>query len=97
MGQLEKAQGKRLNVDFLYTHPTSENRVKVRSGLLQFSSFDERRFFFCSQMLQALIPEAHSIQASSSMCVGMQEQLESFQEAVGFGVLQKPSGLVIET
>ena len=31
MGQLEKAQGKRLNVDFLYTHPTSENRVKVLS------------------------------------------------------------------
>ena len=31
MGQLEKEQGKRLNVDFLYTHPTSGNRVKVRS------------------------------------------------------------------
>lgn len=65
MGQLEKAQGKRLNVDFLYTHPTSENRVK---------------------MLQALIPEAHSIQANSSMCIGMQEQLGSFQDAVGLSV-----------
>jgi len=65
MGQLEKAQGKRLNIDFLYTHPTSENRVK---------------------MLQGLLSEAHSIRSSSSMCVGMQEQLQSFQDAVGFGV-----------
>ena len=34
MGQLEKAQGKRLNVDFLYTHPTSDNRIKVWSAPL---------------------------------------------------------------
>jgi len=33
MGQLEQAQGKRLNVNFLYTHPTSGNRVKVRLTL----------------------------------------------------------------
>ena len=39
MGQLEKAQGKRLNVDFLYTHPTSENRVKVLSGRSWLSFF----------------------------------------------------------
>jgi len=65
MGQLEKAQGKRLNVDFLYTHPTSENRVK---------------------MLQALMAEAHSIQANSPMCIGMQEQLDLFQDATGSSV-----------
>ena len=39
MGQLEKAQGKRLNVDFLYTHPISENRVKVLSEHPWFSFF----------------------------------------------------------
>jgi len=72
MGQLEKAQGKRLNVDFLYTHPTSENRVK---------------------MLQALLPEAYSIQANSPMCVGMQEQLDSFQDAVGFGMRRSFQGV----
>ncbi|KAF9650414.1 hypothetical protein BDM02DRAFT_1433520 [Thelephora ganbajun] len=65
MGQLEKAQGKRLNVDFLYTHPTSENRVKT---------------------LQALLPEAHSIRANSPICIGMQEQFNSFQDAVGYDV-----------
>jgi len=69
MGQLEKAQGKRLNVDFLYTHPTSDNRVK---------------------MLEDLIPEARSIQANSSMCIGMQDQFESFQGAVGFSAPQRP-------
>ncbi|KAF9782487.1 hypothetical protein BJ322DRAFT_1111347 [Thelephora terrestris] len=62
MGKLEQAQGARLNVDFLYTHPTSESRVK---------------------MLEAFIPEARSIRANSSMCIGMQEQFESFQEATG--------------
>jgi len=72
MGQLEKAQGNRLNVDFLYTHPTSENRVK---------------------MLQALIPDAHSIQANSPMCVGMQEQFSSFQDALGSSVSRRLQGL----
>ena len=45
MGQLEKAQGKRLNVDFLYTHPTSDNRVKVRSELSRLSFSHEHRSF----------------------------------------------------
>lgn len=85
MGQLEKAQGKRLNVDFLYTHPTSENRVKVRSRLSR-SSLLNRLFSPCSQMLQALVPEAHSIQANSPMCIGMQEQFGLFRDAVGLGV-----------
>jgi hypothetical protein len=92
MGQLEKAQGKRLNIDFLYTHPTSEYRVKVRRELFRPPLFHENRSF-CSQMLQGLIPEARLIQAGSSTCLGMQEQLESFQDAVGFGVsrrLQNP-------
>jgi len=70
MGQLEK--GKRLNVDFLYTHPTSENRVKV---------------------LQALIPEARSIQANSPMCIGMQEQFDLFRDAVGSDVRRSFQGL----
>jgi hypothetical protein len=84
MGQLEKARGGRLNIDFLYTHPTSDNRVKVRRELIRLSFFDERHPF-CSQMLQGLLSEAHTIQANSSMCVEMQEQLESFRDAVGFG------------
>jgi hypothetical protein len=84
MGQAEKAQGK-LNVDFLYTHPTSENRVKVRSEF-SWPSFFHRQFLFCSQMLQDSIPEAHSIQANSPMCIGMQEQFDSFRDTVGLGV-----------
>jgi len=92
MGQLEKAQGKRLNVDFLYTHPTSENRVKVWSEF-SWPSFFHRKFLFYSQMLQVLIPEAHSIQANSQMCIGMQEQFDAFQDTVGFGVRRSFQGL----
>lgn len=92
MGQLEKAQGNRLNVDFLYTHPTSENRVKVRREPFPLPFFYEHRSFYL-QMLQGLISEAHSIQASSSMCTGIQEQLESFQDAVGFGVPRRHQDL----
>jgi len=71
LGQLEKVQGKRLNVDFLYTHPTSENRVKI---------------------LQGLLPEARLIQTSSPMCIGMQEQFQSFQETVGSDVSRRFQG-----
>lgn len=91
MGQLEKARGKRLNVDFLYTHPTSEYRVKVRLEL-SWPSLFHGQFLLCSQMLQALLLEAHSIQANSPMCVGMQEQFDSFRDTVGFGMQRSSQG-----
>jgi len=57
LGMLEKA---RLNVSFLYTHPTSAKRIK---------------------MLEKMLPEAYSIQATSPMCDGMQERLGAFFDA----------------
>ena len=32
LAKLEKGQG-RFNIDFIYTHPTGETRIKVRKGL----------------------------------------------------------------
>lgn len=59
-------------------------------------TFGSRSFLdntLCTQTLQALLPEAHSIQANSPMCVGMQEQFDSFQDSVGFRMRRSFQGL----
>lgn len=80
MAQLEKAHG-RMNVNFLYTHPTSESRVKV-SDSFQCSSQILKGSI---QRLEEMLPEAYAIQAATPECAGILDHLSSFGEAFASG------------
>jgi hypothetical protein len=78
MGEMEG--GKRMNVNWLYTHPTSETRVKVCSPPFHdpFLSLTN-----CDQALEALMPSAHTIQEASD-CGVTASAFGAFKDAFQF-------------
>ena len=78
LGALEKSGGG-LNVSFLNTHPASDERVRVGLPRLHYSP--NTPLTHAEQQLEALLPEAFSVQASA--CGGTSDYLGAFGEAIG--------------
>ena len=81
MEQLDKAT--RLDVNFLYTHPTSQTRIQVRLPHVQ--SFNHLLTVVpdSSQRLNVLLPDAYAIRNGNPDCVRTQEHLFGFRDAMG--------------
>lgn len=81
LDMIEKSHG-RLNVSFLYTHPTGEQRVKVSTGSSTINSNSCSPTCYHAQLLTDLLPEAYRVQEESPYCAGTAKNFDAFRRVV---------------
>ena len=87
LGKIENAAGI-LNLNSLRTHPTSDNRIKVRLSYHRHYSPIFSDVFL--QALESMLPEAYAVQAESPECGGVRDSLAAFREVFAHAPWSSP-------
>lgn len=81
LGRIEEKIAGRVGLDFLQTHPSSSNRVRVSCIRTFFSSVQLSHNKFRIQKLEQILPEAYAVLAANPDCAAIHDQLQLFRAA----------------